>query len=106
MHGTKHETYESWLKIYENSIYCNSVLNKGPLLLLSSGINGNLPPSSFLTTKVYKSNVGLEILTIQSSGDKDQMQNINFPLQYIAGLRSSSNQYTYTYRQIVDHTRY
>ena len=79
-----HETYESWHKICYNLIYRSS-----------SGINENLPPSSFLTQQRQKYNVSKAVET-------DQWQNISFSLQNIAGLRRSSTQY----RQIFVYTDY
>ena len=87
--GSNHELCESWLKIYNNFPYRNSLFFKGPLLLSTSNINENLPLASFKTIKAYKANVKQALLTIQSSGDTYEWQNDNFPLYNIEGLRKS-----------------
>ena len=100
VHGSTHETCESWLKFYDNNIYRNSVFYKGPLLPLSSTIEENLPLASFITMKAYKRNVKHALLDIQSAGEKYLWENSNFVLHNIKGLRKSNT----TYRNNVDYT--
>ena len=98
--GSNHELCESWLRIYNNHLYRNTLFFKGPLLVATSKINENLPLASFITIKAYKTNVKQALLTIQSSGETCDWKNYNFPLYNIEGLRKSE----VSYRSQVDYT--
>ena len=77
----------------DNCCYRNSVFYKGPLLPISSTIEENLPPVSFLTMRAYRNNVKSAILDAQKIGDKFQWENNNFILHNIKGLRRSNTEY-------------
>ena len=91
VHNSTIDSCADWLKLYENHIYRKSVFYKGPLLLLSSKLEDNLSPASYITMKAYKNNVKSAILTRQGDGDTTEWQTINFPLYTIEGLRKSQN---------------
>ena len=46
VHGSTLDSCENWLKFYDNHLYQNSILYKGPLLILSSKLEDNLSPAS------------------------------------------------------------
>ena len=93
VHDSTHESCNEWLKKYDNCCYRNSVFYKGPLLPISSTIEENLPPVSFLTMRAYRNNVKHAILDAQKIGDKFQWENNNFILHNIKGLRRSNTEY-------------
>ena len=84
-----HVTCENWLNSYNNHFYRKSLFFKGPLLLLSSGVEETLSLASLLTISCYKTNVKDFLLKIQSGSDPTNWQNSNFPLYNITGLRKS-----------------
>ena len=85
-----HVTCENWLNSYNNHFYRKSLFFKGPLLLLSSGVEETLSLASLLTISCYKTNVKDFLLKIQSGSDPTNWQNSNFPLYNITGLRKSN----------------
>ena len=93
-----HVTCENWLNSYNNQFYRKSLFFKGPLLLLSSGVEEYLSLESFLTISCYKTNVKNVLLNIQNGSDPIIWQNSNFPLYNITGLRKS---YIYFKIQII-----
>ena len=93
VHESTIDSCENWLKFYDNHLYRNSIFYKGPLLILSSKLENNLSPASYITIKAYKSNIKSAILTRQGDGDTIEWQAHNFPLYNIQGLRKSQNSY-------------
>ena len=91
--GSTHDTCEDWLKFYDNLSYRNSVFYKGPLFGLSSDLEHNLSPASYITMKAYKTNIIEAILLRQGSGDTAEWHVSNFPLHTIQGLRKSCIEY-------------
>ena len=91
VHGSTHDSCANWLGSYDNHIFRNSIFYKGPLLLISSELDYDLSPASYLNIKTYKNNVKYAILRKQGEGDATEWQNSNFPLLSIHGLRKSQN---------------
>ena len=91
--GSTHETCESWLKKYSNFNYSKSLFYKGPLLLSGTQVMGRLPLTSFLSIKLFKTNVKKEILSLQSSGETCEWHHSNFVIYNIDGLRRSQASY-------------
>ena len=91
--GSTHESCENWLKRYNNSHYCKSLFFKGPLLLSGTTIMNDLPLASFVSIKLFKSNIRHAILVLQGSGDSCEWQSNNFILHNITGLRKSHTLY-------------
>ena len=94
--GSTHESCENWLKIYNTSNYNRSVFFKGPLLLSGTKVNENLPLTSYISMKLYKTNVIEALRRIQSSGDACEWQNDNFLIYNYSGLRKSHASYRAT----------
>ena len=94
--GSTHETCESWLKVYNNNLYNNSVFYKGPLISATCEIDETIPASSFKSLKLYKNNVKKAILSIQGSHD-NVWHNKNFILYNISGLRASKHREKVSY---------
>ena len=91
--GSTHECCENWLKIYNNRYYTKSIFFKGLLLLSGTKITALLPLTSFLSIKLYKTNVKQTLLTLQGSGDSCDWLNDNFIIYKIDGLRKSQASY-------------
>ena len=87
------DSCEHWLKTHDNHIFRKSVFYKGPLLIISSKLEDNLSPASYITIKAYKNNIKSAILTRQGDGDEVKWQTLNFPLNSIQGLRKSKTSY-------------
>ena len=94
--GSTHETCESWLKVYNNNLYNNSVFYKGPLISATCEIDETIPASSFKSLKLYKNNAKKAILSIQGSHD-NVWHNKNFILYNISGLRASKHREKVSY---------
>ena len=93
VYGSTHESCHNWLTTYNNTYYSKSIFFKGPLLLSGTTIVELLPLTSFVSLKLYKTNVKQALLTIQSSGDSCEWQNVNFILYNVEGLRKSQASY-------------
>ena len=87
-----HESCEVWLNNYNNHIYNKSLFFKGPLMFVTTTLNENLPPESFINFKAYKKNIRKALLAQQKIGSADEWQNENFLLYNIVGLRKSCSQ--------------
>ena len=98
--GSNHESCEKWLKIYNNTHFSKSLFFKGPLLSADAKIVSLLPLTSFVSLKLYKTNIKQTLLTLQGSGDSCTWQNSNFTLYNIEGLRKSK----VSYRSKVDYS--
>ena len=98
--GSTHESCENWLKTYDNCYFRKSLFFKGPLIIAGSNINEQLPNVSFLSIKLYKSNISRSLLALQSIGDPCDWVSCMFVLYNIVGLRKSRT----TYRTIVNYT--
>ena len=87
MAGSTHETCAEWLDNFNNHIYRKSVFFKGPLLLASSKINDDIPPTNLLTIDSYKINVKRILAEKQILGNADSWLTENSILYSCTGLR-------------------
>ena len=61
-------------------------------MFVTTTLNENLPPESFINFKAYKKNIRKALLAQQKIGSADEWQNENFLLYNIVGLRKSCSQ--------------
>ena len=92
--GSSHDDCETWLQVYNTSIYRNSLFFKGPMLYSTSGIRESLENNVFFTIKSFKIKLRNIILNWQSEGDKTEWKPDNFVLSKFNGLRSSASRNT------------
>ena len=102
VHGSSYESCGNWMNTYNNAHYSKSIFFKGPLLSFGTKITELLPLTSFLSIKLYKTNVKQALLTIQGSGDSCEWQNDNFMLYNVEGLRRSK----VSYRVNIDYSNF
>ena len=87
--------HETWLQVYNTSIYRNSLFFKGPMLYSTSGILEGLENNVFFTIKSFKIKIINIILNWQSEEDKTEWKPDNFVLSKFNGLRSSASRNTF-----------
>ena len=98
--GSTYADCENWLRIYNTSVYRNSLFFKGPLLYSTAGIIDASDTAKF-SIKLVRTKVRNKIIACQGEGDSTEWQQDNFVLTKIIGLRSSASR-----NEIVKYTEF
>ena len=87
--NTTPDNYFDWYSTYNSIPYNKSVFFKAPLVYFHI-MSESIHLQSIKTQNAYKQRIKTHLCEVQSSGDNDEWQNVNFKLIQIKGLRQSN----------------